>query len=49
MAKVVDTAAETVSIAIVGKYTAGDQGGDAYLSITKAVKHASIHMKMKVG
>lgn len=49
MATVVDNPTLSVSIAIVGKYTVQQQGGDAYLSVAKAIKHASIHMKIEVS
>ena len=49
MATVVDNPTLSVSIAIVGKYTVQQQGGDAYLSVAKAIKHASIHMKVSQG
>jgi CTP synthase len=44
MAKTVDDASKAVKIALVGKYT---QNLDSYLSVTKALKHAAIHLSLK--
>lgn len=45
IANVVDTATEVVKIALVGKYT---KLSDAYLSVNKAIKHASIAHNLKL-
>ena len=45
IAHTVDRASETVNIAIVGKYTGLE---DAYLSVTKSLKHSGIHLKVNV-
>ena len=45
MATTVDNASEVIEIAIVGKYT-GLQ--DAYLSVSKSLKHSGIHLDVDV-
>lgn len=45
MAETVDNLTDSTQIAIVGKYT-GSQ--DTYLSVIKAIKHSSIHLKKEI-
>lgn len=45
MAHVVDNLTEKVEIAIVGKYV---EMQDSYLSLSKALKHSSIHLKVDI-
>lgn len=45
MADIIDTASQVVRIAMVGKYTGL---ADSYLSVTKALFHASVHCQAKL-